>query len=80
MDHMRLNLEYRIMHKPSQFSIWIIQGLSVSLRAQLKTQELILMRDQVHHRAATREPDLTPEMEVAELGQLLDMHPRLNKW
>jgi hypothetical protein len=71
---MRLNLEYGIVHKPSQFSIWFIQGfLSVPLHTQLKTQELILMRFQVHHRATTRESDLPPETEVAELGQLLDV-------
>jgi hypothetical protein len=69
-----MNLEYRIMHRrPSQFSIWFIHGLSVPLRAQLKTQELILMRFQVHHRATLLEPELPPETEVAELGQLLDV-------
>jgi hypothetical protein len=73
MDRMRLNLEYGIMHRSSQFSIWFIHRLSVPLRAQLKTQELILMRFQVHHRANPREPDLPPETEVAELGQLLDV-------
>jgi hypothetical protein len=73
MDRMRLNLEYEIMHRPSQFSIWFIHGLSVPLRAQLKSQELILMRFQVHHRATPLEPELPPETEVAELGQLLDV-------
>ena len=34
---------------------------------------LIFMRFQVHHRATPREPDLPPETEVAELGQLLDV-------
>ena len=61
------------MHRPSQFSIWFIYGLSVPLHAQLKTQELFLMRYQVHHRATPRESDLPPETEVAELGQLLDV-------
>jgi hypothetical protein len=49
MDCIRLNLEYGIMHRPSQFSIWFIHGFSVPLRAQLKSQELILIRFQVHH-------------------------------
>jgi hypothetical protein len=73
MDCIHLNLEYGIMHRPSQFSIWFIHGLLVPLRAQLKFQELVLMRFQVHHRAIPLEPELPPETEVAELGQLLDV-------
>jgi hypothetical protein len=72
MDRMRLYHEFGVIHKPSQFSIWFIRGLSLPLRAQLKDQELILLRFQAHHRATT-EPDLLPETEVAELGQLLDV-------
>jgi hypothetical protein len=72
MDRMRLYHEFGVIHKPSQFSIWFIRGLSLPLRAQLKDQELILLRFQAHHRATT-ESDLLPETEVAELGQLLDV-------
>lgn len=42
------------------------------LQAQLKDEELILLRFQAHHQAST-EPDLLPETDVSKLGQLLDV-------
>ena len=73
LDRMRLHIEFGIMQKPSQFSLWFIQGLSLPLQNLLRTQELNLKRFQAQHRATTVEPDLPPETAILELGLLLDV-------